>query len=315
MISNNLKVGFATSTSATAPTFSFLTSGPVYVATDKGRYLYEEVGRGRSSYSGMFVEDVATVSVTIPAYLTPSLLYRILTEFTGLVAGRVQVGTDVNYSYSTGTSSITVPSYSAFREFALFHSDGTTNERANAVLTGATIVGEQNGMIMCELTVLAHSPTQSSITYPTAFNEASEADKFTTLGTTLSSSVTSLDPVNVNSFGIEFATGITDLTAKMNNVYRAEGGSASVMVTANSTIDADVKTAWEDSTPSRNNITFTIANENRTLTLTINNTLINERTVEASINEVVNESTTWTSAPFSVTGRLTVPNGNDIIIT
>lgn len=315
-ISNQLKVGFADDITATAPTFTFMTLDPVYVQKDRPRHLLEEVGRGDRSYSGMFVENSFMSNVTVKALMTRSLLYRILKEHIGTVGTKATATSNFTYTFNSASTKLGLPTYSYAREFAMFYDDGTNMERMQVVLTNSKIIGETNGMVMCELTLLGHSHTPTSITFPDTFNETNDYDKYSTGDTSLFvQGTSSISEDDLDSFSIEYDMNISDLKQKLNNKFRAEGGSRNAMIRVTSTLSANMRTLWEQTNPAKTNMRFTFVNGNGDdMDIVLSNLVPNERTVNPSINEVIPEDTTWTSAPLATTGTvLTVKNTSDIV--
>ena len=317
-ISNNLKVGFAPSanTIPTTPSLSVLTTAPVYPQLDKPRYLYEEAGLGRSSYSGEFVEKEGIVPLTVSMYLVPSVAWRVLVELSDKVAPS-GVASPPNTKYTfTGNEKTLDNSFSLLNEFYMFFSDGTTHERVNSVLTGATITGAVNGMVSVELTTLSHSPTSSSITFPNATQESTAESKFSTAGASLTATGSNtVIEADVNSFTITLGATVGDLKQKLNNAYRFEGGSFTSMIAFNSTAADNIKTLWRDSTPNTVDYLLKLENEsNREIVFSLKNCFMNERTVSAPLNEVIAEDTTWTSAPHDMSDSyIQVPTANNIV--
>ena len=133
-ISNALKVGLSTA-EATSPTYVFMTTEPVYIEANRPRTLYEEVGRGTSSYSGVYVEQNAISEHTVNAYLTPSLLYRILVETGGVTPNSSTSGENTEYDSSHASASrVTFPSHTLVRDIYLYTTDGTVTSRWKANL-------------------------------------------------------------------------------------------------------------------------------------------------------------------------------------
>ena len=257
-------------------------------------------------------------NVTIKALLTRSLLYRILKEHIGTIGTKATASTNYTYTFNTSSAKLGLPTYSYAREFSMFYNDGTNVERMQVVLTNSKIVGETNGMVMCELTLLGHSHTGTSITFPDAFNETSEYDRYSTGDTSVFvQGTTSISEDDIDNFSIEYDMNISDLKQKLNNKFRAEGGSRNGMVRVTSTLSANMRTLWEQTTPAKTSMRFTFVNGNGDdMDIVLSNLVPNERTVNPSINEVIPEDTTWTSAPLTTTGTvLTVKNTNDIIST
>ena len=319
MLSNANKVGFAVSTSATSPTFAFLTTEPVYFEFNKPRYLYEESGYADSSYSDQYVEQRGSNTIPVKAYLTQSMFFRIITELMNASGTPSGAGTSAVQPLSRTTAAYTAPSHGVLREIAMFFSDGTTNSRCNASIFSATITGEADGMVMVELQVGIHSMTTTSITYPTSFNEAEDSHKYSTMNTTLAVSGISV-PVqaDVRNFSVTLDSGIADLTRKLGNTYRAEGGSRSAMISFESTFSSALRTLWRNSTPAKGVFTLTIGSNTTgigSLEIVLSNMVLNERTVQAPLNEITTESTTFTSAPLSVTAEITNYTAGQIIVT
>ena len=115
---------------------------------------------------------------------------------------------------------------------------------------------------------------------------------------------------------LKFSTNIGELKPKLGNVYRPEGGSRSTMLNLTSTQSEKVRALWEDNSPDPLTFTLTIkSNSGATTAITIANTVFNERSIDAPVNEVVSESTGWVSAPNQVSWTLTTPTAKNVIIT
>lgn len=303
LLSNQQRVGFAESVSATAPTFVFAARDPVNLIINKERYLYEEAGLGRSSYSGMVVEQEGVHVFDVTANMTKSLAFRLITELTGY-GNSTSSGANRTLTINASQTAVSIPDYAAVRDIAMFFSNGTTNTRCLANILKASIMGENRGMVTVTFTVAIREPTTSGITFLTVTHETANADKFTNANTQYTiTSINGLVQTDISSVNITFDTGLTEHQQKADNKYRMEGGAPSLMIEITSTYANALRDFWRESDPSKGTIEVQFTGS-PSVTITGNNMVLNERVVDAPINSVMTNSLTFTSAPYSVSAEI-----------
>lgn len=315
LLSNEQKIGFNASTSATAPTSAFYANSPPYFQLNKMRWLYEAAGHDDSSYEAMAVAQEGTNIMEVSFNMTRSLAYLAVKELTGYGEAETTPAAGEPTEKlltldSTKTSGkLTLNSFSILRDIAIFFTDGTTNSRCIGNVLRAVISSESNAITTITFTFAIREPTTASITFPsTVFKEDDAKDKYNTSFSKFTSTSTVPDGVNFDSSTFTLDTGLSDFTPKANNKYRIEGGSRSIMFNFMGTFDADVRTLWRNSAPEDKTIVMgwgdaTEHTDTNYVALSMGNMVLNERSVDASLNMVMKDNLTFTSAPFSLTAQ------------
>lgn len=328
MLSNKNKIGFATTLTATSPTFVPRLTEPVHVKLDKPHTKIKASGDGTSSDIGVYTEKNGFAQFSASFHLTPTVFFWFTREFSGKLSATTTLSSPARkqHTVNAGGNSAALggsKSYSLIRPIAIFHTDGTNTTRYEGSCVKFEIEAARNSQIKMNCDFIVWKPNTSGITFPSTFTESGVLHMFSTQQTSITADNNlsrRLDKSNIRDWKLIFDSNVSEVMhmADKDNPYRIEGGGLSVMFEIDATFDRKILSWFEESQQNHQNMTITVdGDQNSQIQFVANNSIwLNEWEVNTALDEVQSETATLCMAsPSGFQTVTTVLSNNDVILS